>query len=191
MLWFSKVHFRKSNKVLWKAKRKWPSSALSEWKLFVKALSCDFFFFFMITQGYWSRHQLAFEGSCDFFGLSARNFNLLFSAKFWYIMGLTHIEWFDEGYIWRVPPEQQHPEPFCNVHIWWSAVSRLYCCWGKKLHLYCRVPMGPGSLCVNDLNVLSHHIKLAMTFSLEQIEVWQQNYTCIIVVKINCSLLTS
>lgn len=61
----------------------------------------------------------------------------------------------------------------------------------KKLHLYCRVPMGPDSWCVNDLNVLSHHIKLAMTFSLEQIEVRQQNYKCVIVMKINCSLLTS
>lgn len=48
--------------------------------------------------------------------------------------------------------------------------------------------MDPDSWCVNDLNGLSHHVKLPMTFSLEQIEVRQQNYKCIIVVKINCSI---
>ncbi len=55
---------------------------------------------------------------------------------------------------------------------------------GKKLNLYCH-----DSWCVKDLNGLSHHVKLAMTFSLEQIEVRQQNYKCINVVKMSCSII--
>ncbi len=66
---------------------------------------------------------------------------------------------------------------------------RLNCAEERSLNLYCRVPMDPDSWCVKDLNGLSHHVKLAMTFSLEQIGVRQKNYKCIIVVKMSCSII--
>lgn len=80
------------------------------------------------------------------------------------------------------------PNPFAT-HTYGRLPFQIELRRGKKLNLYCRAPMDPDSWCVNDLNGLSHHVKLAMTFSLEQIEVRQQNYKCLIVVKISCSII--
>lgn len=214
LLWFSKLHLRKSNKrVLWKAKRKWPSSALtsvsslalSEWKLFVRvrvitALSCGknkernimFFFFFSswlhedTKAGTSLPVSVTAVSSARARGTLTSSFHQSSGAS-WVLLTLSDLLKVTSG---RFHLSSSPPNPFAT-HTYGGLQFQTVLCRGKKLNLYCSVPMGPDSWCVNDLNGLSHHVKLAMTFSLEQIEVRQQNYKCVIVAKINCSLLTS